>query len=788
MDALNAIPEKHTTVAAALACAMDQLSTGVILWDIDSRTIFGNESAQEIFGECLDGGEPLEQRLLQCNAHHPDGRRFDAASFPLIRVRRLGKPVRNVEMRLPLCDGRWRCVVVDAIPVRDDARKFNAVIGIVTERAAKPDSELRQAALAEFPEQNPNPVLRVSATGSLLYGNSVAIKLLMSLGWRQGDSVPGSFSTMFPAVARSGSLEHAEVTAPDGHTFDFVVVLPKNENYFNLYGREITEERRTAAAYQQSEARFRTLADNMSQFAWMANENGWIFWYNQRWYDYTGTDLEQMQGWGWQAVHHPDHVQRVVEKFKRSLAAGDSWEDTFPLRGKDGRYRWFLSRAMPIRDEHGEMIRWFGTNTDVTEWREAEERLRASEEFNRRIIDSSRDCIKVLDLEGKLLSMNAGGQEQLRIPDITCYLNTSWIEFWNESDRPAAQRALAVAAAGGTGSFQAAYTNAQGQTTWWEAVATPILGTDGNPQRLLVVSRNVTARRFAEEQMRQARDAAEAASRAKDQFLAVISHELRTPLTPVLLSIAGMETEPGLPPQMREELTMIRQNLLLETRLIDDLLDLSRVINGKMVLHRQPLDLHALLRGVGDLLDSDFHDKQIALVWTLSAEHDRVDADSARLHQVFWNLLKNAVKFTPTGGTVTVHTFNPASNHVQVEVTDTGIGIEPSLLPGVFSAFEQGEHGINRHFGGLGLGLAISKAVVDMHGGTIRASSAGKGDGACFTVEMTTIGTAEKPASGLSGDASAPARGVIRSGCSSWKTTNQPFARCGVCSKDPATA
>ncbi len=137
--------------------------------------------------------------------------------------------------------------------------------------------------------------------------------------------------------------------------------------------RDITREKQTREALHESEGRFRDLANNISQLAWMADESGWIFWYNQRWFDYTGTTLEEMEGWGWQKVHHPGHVARVVEKIKRCFETGEYWEDTFPLRGKDGQYCWFLSRAVPIRDEQGRVVRWFGTNTDVTEQQQLQE-------------------------------------------------------------------------------------------------------------------------------------------------------------------------------------------------------------------------------------------------------------------------------------------------------------------------------------------------------------------------------------------------------------------------------
>lgn len=124
---------------------------------------------------------------------------------------------------------------------------------------------------------------------------------------------------------------------------------------------------RTEEILRESEERFRTLADNIAQLAWMADPSGSVFWYNERWFEYTGTTFEQMEGWGWRAVHHPDHVERATERFRRSIESGEEWEDTFPLRRRDGAFRWFLSRALPIRDEHGEALRWFGTNTDITE-------------------------------------------------------------------------------------------------------------------------------------------------------------------------------------------------------------------------------------------------------------------------------------------------------------------------------------------------------------------------------------------------------------------------------------
>ena len=184
-----------------------------------------------------------------------------------------------------------------------------------------------------------------------------------------------------PAVLRSKVAVFAEMHRKSRTLLNEVTERRRAENRLRELN-ETLEQRVTerTEALRLSEARFRTLADNISQLAWMADATGWISWYNQRWYEYTGTTFEDMQGWGWEKVHHPDHVDRVVTKWRKSHSTGEPWEDTFPLRGSDGMYRWFLSRAMPIRDTEGRVTRWFGTNTEITELREAQTALRQSEE------------------------------------------------------------------------------------------------------------------------------------------------------------------------------------------------------------------------------------------------------------------------------------------------------------------------------------------------------------------------------------------------------------------------
>jgi PAS domain S-box-containing protein len=290
------------------------------------------------------------------------------------------------------------------------------------------------------------------------------------------------------------------------------------------------------------------------------------------------------------------------------------------------------------------------------------------------------------------------------------------------------------------------------------------LGDDERPSGWVLVLRDITGLKRAEEERvrmlgraeeervrmlreQAARAEAEAASRAKDRFLATLSHELRTPLTPILATVTAMLEDPTTPRGFRTVLEMIRRNVALEARLIDDLLDLTRIRGGKLHLERETVDAHELVHHVVEICREDLRLARLRLALDLAARRHQLDADPARFHQVLWNLIKNAIKFTPSGGTVTVRSYDAAGSPsgttgtgLILEVSDTGIGIEPDVLPRIFDLFEQGGLSPARQFGGLGLGLMISRSIVEQHGGHLTAASGGKNCGATFTVEMPLVG------------------------------------------------
>lgn len=243
-----------------------------------------------------------------------------------------------------------------------------------------------------------------------------------------------------------------------------------------------------------------------------------------------------------------------------------------------------------------------------------------------------------------------------------------------------------------------------------------------------------------EKEVALARDRALAASQAKDDFVARLSHELRTPLNPVLLIASDAAANSNLPGEVRADFQKIAENVTLEARLIDDLLDVTRISQGKLTLEMRPFDPHSAIRDVVAMVQGEIEEKRLVLNLSLMAEGHRVMGDDVRLRQIFWNVLKNAVKFTPVEGTVTVETETRSGDgHFLVRVTDTGIGMTEDEIGRIFAAFSQGNHAQQpdaHRFGGLGLGLAISRMLVELHGGSINAMSPGRGQGATFLIEL----------------------------------------------------
>src|SRR6058998_1617854 len=269
---------------------------------------------------------------------------------------------------------------------------------------------------------------------------------------------------------------------------------------------------------------------------------------------------------------------------------------------------------------------------------------------------------------------------------------------------------------------------------WWIAVLTITA---------MALSAGMAERRRIEEELQQQKSVVETANRTKDHFLAMLSHELRTPLTPVISTLESLEIEPAQKDDTKSALAMIRRNIELETQLIDDLLDFTRIARDKMQLRFGPVDAHLAISNVVEICRAEAASKQLDVHLNLRASTYNVAADAAKFQQIIWNVLKNAIKFTPEEGEIAISSLNPSPEVLTISVRDTGIGIDPEVMRRIFEPFEQGNRSFERRFGGLGLGLAISKSLAQAHGGTLTVQSDGPDRGSTFLLSMQTISPAE---------------------------------------------
>ncbi|MEH2114090.1 hybrid sensor histidine kinase/response regulator [Nostoc sp.] len=384
--------------------------------------------------------------------------------------------------------------------------------------------------------------------------------------------------------------------------------------------QEILERQRILEILRQSEERYRYLAEAIPQLVWTTKPNGECDFFNQNWCDYTGLTLEQSLGSGWLAALHPDDVQRADKVWSDAVKSRTIYNNEYRFkRASDSSYRWQLARGLPLKDEQGFVVKWFGTCTDIHEQKQ------------------------ILEERAHLLEL-----EQI------------------------------------------------------------------------------------------ARAKAETANRIKDEFLAVLSHELRTPLNAILGWSKLLQTRRLDPTKTSEALATIERNANLQVQLIEDLLDISRILQGKLTLNITKINLEYTILSALQTMQLAAETKLIEVNTAFEPDVGQIMGDSTRLQQVVWNLLSNAIKFTPRGGKVEVR-LEKTDGYAQIIVSDTGKGINADFLPYVFDYFRQADSTSTRNFGGLGLGLAIVRNIIEMHGGIVQADSQGEGKGAIFTVSLPLL-------------------------------------------------
>lgn len=514
---------------------------------------------------------------------------------------------------------------------------------------------------------------------------------------------------------------------------------------------------RVNAGLRLSEEHFRRAVEDAPIPVIMHAEDGEVLQISKTWTQLTGytmDDAPTFDTWLTRAYGFgANEVRNAVRSlFERDTGMG---EVEFEIVTRAGQKRiWAFSASSPGKLFDGRRF-VVGMALDITERKYSEELLRQSEERYRHLVHSLPAAIYTCDATGRITLYNQTAVELWgREPEIG---KDMWCGSWRTyrpdgTPLPLDECPMAVTIRTGRSNHGQEIVVERPDGTRRAVMVYPhpvrdVLGTVTGAVNMLV---DITERKQGEEALREAKEQAEAASKAKDDFLAALSHELRTPLNPALLLASERAKDPSLPEDVRCDFMAVREDIELEARLIDDLLDLTRISRGKLHLDLRPVDLHQFLRASWERLKAEAAEKALQVDFELAPTPAWVQADPVRLQQVFWNIIRNAVRFTHAQGRVTIRSYASEAAWWSVEIADNGVGIEPPELNRIFVPFEQGNHG--HRFGGLGLGLAISRRLVEQHGGRINARSEGRGRGACFTIELP----ATTEPNGQSNDPMAP--------------------------------
>jgi PAS domain S-box-containing protein len=443
----------------------------------------------------------------------------------------------------------------------------------------------------------------------------------------------------------------------------------------------------------------------------------------------------------WQLVH-PEDRDRVRGRVEREAHEKKEYVDEYRIVLPDGATKHILDIGHPVFDDAGDVVELVGTTVDVTERKRAEEELRDSEELKRGIIESSRDCIKVLDLDGNLLFMSSGGQQLLEIDNIQPYLNTCWINFWQPEDRPKISEAIAAARVGGIGKFQAFCPSAKGAPRWWDVITTPICNADGQPEQLLTVSRDITESKRAEQERERLRQIEADLARVNrvsmmGELTASLAHEIKQPITAAVNNAEAclqwlVRDQPDLA-EIREAAT----EMVKDARRAAEIVNRTGSLFKKEEIKREVIDLNEVISDALFLIREEADRRSISVRTELDAELPRISGDRVQLQQVLINLMFNGLEaMNGIRGELIIRSQQDEQGRPLISVSDVGTGLPVGGGEKIFDAF------FTTKPQGTGMGLAISRSIVESHDGRLWAT-ANSGQGATFYFTLSTVGRME---------------------------------------------
>ncbi len=718
-------------------------SFGIVLTDTDGRMVDVNPAYAAMLGR--ERTELIGRTSVELGIIMDPGVRQRAIDTILGHG-----SARDIEMELRRSDGSSFWARSNANIVTMGAQRF--ILSIIEDITLRRQAAEAKRNLAAVVESSDDAILTRDLDGVITSWNKSAERIF---GHTAREIIGQRTHVLYPPgsaeeeerllkhVRRGVRVDHYETVRlrKDGTPVQVAITLsPLRNDEGVIVGaskviRDITETKHVREAIRASEQRFHLLADNVVQLVWMAEADGTGVWFNRRWHEFTGLTDEQLRIDA-RSLHHPDHYERVTTALHASAERAEPWEDRFPLKAKDGTWHWFMATAMPVRDAQGTVVRWFGTLTDITREHEAQEIIQRSEERFRMLADNMSQMAYVADAQGTVIWLNRRWIDYTGL-DVADMDNGGWDRVVAPEHRQVMRRTFAEARQHGTTWEQVfRLRSVTGEYRWFLSRSVPITDDQGRVERWFGTNTDITAQKQAEE-------ALEETALHKDHFLATLAHELRNPLAPLRSGLQLMELDPDDPVTMESIRAMMVRQLDHLVRLVDDLMDLSRISRGKIQLVSEQVDLATVLATAIEssrpLIDRKGHDLNI----TATTGPVMVQGDPARLTQVVANLLNNAAKYTPDGGRIEV-ALDRLDGQARITVKDNGIGIDPEALPHVFDMFAQvSSTRQDGHDGGLGIGLHIVQRIMHLHGGRIEGRSQGHGKGSEFTMSLPLAATPE---------------------------------------------